>query len=222
VEPPGGVLGARRLQPRPLLEEPVRPDRREDRIAAEVLRMQDVVGSDLPLRVAPELLRLLEGLLGLVRVAGPEQADAAVELNERALRVLLAEPLERRHAPVRPVRERRHDRGPDGAGRGLRQGGLSGLGMELRRVVARLGGDADARARRGESDRRDGQGKLETLGQGRFSKVAGMPPGATIVFEAMATFRELLQQTKAEIEEVDAREAQDLEGATWIDVRRRD
>jgi molybdopterin/thiamine biosynthesis adenylyltransferase/rhodanese-related sulfurtransferase len=38
----------------------------------------------------------------------------------------------------------------------------------------------------------------------------------------MATYRELLQQTKAEIEEVDAREAQDLDGAAWIDVRRHD
>jgi molybdopterin/thiamine biosynthesis adenylyltransferase/rhodanese-related sulfurtransferase len=38
----------------------------------------------------------------------------------------------------------------------------------------------------------------------------------------MATYRELLQQTKAEIEEVDAREAQELEGAAWIDVRRHD
>jgi molybdopterin/thiamine biosynthesis adenylyltransferase/rhodanese-related sulfurtransferase len=41
-------------------------------------------------------------------------------------------------------------------------------------------------------------------------------------FEAMATYRELLQQTKAEIEEVDAREAQELEGAAWVDVRRHD
>jgi sulfur-carrier protein adenylyltransferase/sulfurtransferase len=38
----------------------------------------------------------------------------------------------------------------------------------------------------------------------------------------MATYRELLQQTKGEIEEVDAREAQDLEGAVWVDVRRHD
>jgi molybdopterin/thiamine biosynthesis adenylyltransferase/rhodanese-related sulfurtransferase len=38
----------------------------------------------------------------------------------------------------------------------------------------------------------------------------------------MATYRELLQQTKAEIEEVDAREAQDLDGAVWVDVRRHD
>src|SRR4029079_12841675 len=38
----------------------------------------------------------------------------------------------------------------------------------------------------------------------------------------MPSYRELLQQTKAEIEEVDANEAQDLEGATWVDVRRHD
>jgi sulfur-carrier protein adenylyltransferase/sulfurtransferase len=38
----------------------------------------------------------------------------------------------------------------------------------------------------------------------------------------MASYRELLQQTKAEIEEVDAREAQELDGAVWVDVRRHD
>jgi molybdopterin/thiamine biosynthesis adenylyltransferase/rhodanese-related sulfurtransferase len=38
----------------------------------------------------------------------------------------------------------------------------------------------------------------------------------------MGTYRELLQQTKAEIEEVDAREAQELDGAAWVDVRRHD
>jgi len=43
-----------------------------------------------------------------------------------------------------------------------------------------------------------------------------------MLFEAMATYRELLQETKTEIEEVDAREAQELDGAAWIDVRRHD
>ena len=38
----------------------------------------------------------------------------------------------------------------------------------------------------------------------------------------MPTYRELLQQTKAEIDEVDARGAQGLDGATWIDVREDD
>jgi molybdopterin/thiamine biosynthesis adenylyltransferase/rhodanese-related sulfurtransferase len=38
----------------------------------------------------------------------------------------------------------------------------------------------------------------------------------------MASYRELLKQTKAEIEEVDAREAQDLDDAVWVDVRRHD
>src|SRR5581483_7710442 len=38
-----------------------------------------------------------------------------------------------------------------------------------------------------------------------FSTLAGIPSGATIVFEGMASYRELLQQTKAEVEEVDAR-----------------
>src|SRR5436190_12887003 len=54
------VLVTLRLEPRALLEEVAALERREDRIAAEVLRMQDVVGRDLPAGVAAELLRLLE------------------------------------------------------------------------------------------------------------------------------------------------------------------
>jgi sulfur-carrier protein adenylyltransferase/sulfurtransferase len=38
----------------------------------------------------------------------------------------------------------------------------------------------------------------------------------------MATYRDLLQQAKDAIEEVDARQAQAIEGAVWIDVRRHD
>src|SRR2546427_10682710 len=38
----------------------------------------------------------------------------------------------------------------------------------------------------------------------------------------MATYRELLQQTKSEIDEIDAAGAQELEGAVWIDVREAD
>src|SRR4029077_1202486 len=45
---------------------------------------------------------------------------------------------------------------------------------------------------------------------------------ATIVFEGMATYRELLKQVKDRIVEGDAREAAELEGAVWIDVREQD
>jgi molybdopterin/thiamine biosynthesis adenylyltransferase/rhodanese-related sulfurtransferase len=38
----------------------------------------------------------------------------------------------------------------------------------------------------------------------------------------MATYRELLKEVKDRIVEVDAREAQDIEGAAWIDVREQD
>ena len=38
----------------------------------------------------------------------------------------------------------------------------------------------------------------------------------------MTTYRELLEQVKAEIAEVDAREAQAASGAAWIDVRESD
>jgi sulfur-carrier protein adenylyltransferase/sulfurtransferase len=38
----------------------------------------------------------------------------------------------------------------------------------------------------------------------------------------MSTYRELLARTKAEISQVDAREAQDLAGAVWVDIREMD
>ncbi|HEV7641379.1 MAG TPA: rhodanese-like domain-containing protein, partial [Gaiellaceae bacterium] len=38
----------------------------------------------------------------------------------------------------------------------------------------------------------------------------------------MPTYRELLQQTKSEIDELDAGAAQALDGAVWIDVREAD
>src|SRR5215467_14363074 len=38
----------------------------------------------------------------------------------------------------------------------------------------------------------------------------------------MATYRELLKEVKGRIREVDAREARDIEGAAWIDVREQD
>jgi molybdopterin/thiamine biosynthesis adenylyltransferase/rhodanese-related sulfurtransferase len=45
---------------------------------------------------------------------------------------------------------------------------------------------------------------------------------ATIVFEVMPSYRELLQQVKADIDEVDAPEAQAIHDAAWIDVREQD
>ncbi len=45
---------------------------------------------------------------------------------------------------------------------------------------------------------------------------------ATIVFEGMASYRELLKEVKDRIVEVDAREAAELDGAVWIDVREQD
>ena len=49
-----------------------------------------------------------------------------------------------------------------------------------------------------------------------------MPRTATIVFEVMATYRELLRQVKERVVELDARAAQALDGAAWIDVREQD
>jgi rhodanese-related sulfurtransferase len=38
----------------------------------------------------------------------------------------------------------------------------------------------------------------------------------------MATYRELLERTRSEIAEADARAAQEIEGAVWVDVREAD
>src|ERR1051325_10385825 len=46
-----------------------------------------------------------------------------------------------------------------------------------------------------------------------------MRPGHATAIAVMTTYRELLARTKTEISEVDARGAQEIEGATWIDVR---
>jgi molybdopterin/thiamine biosynthesis adenylyltransferase/rhodanese-related sulfurtransferase len=43
-----------------------------------------------------------------------------------------------------------------------------------------------------------------------------------IVWKVMPSYRDLLQRVKTEISEVDAREAQALDGAVWVDVRERD
>ncbi len=49
-----------------------------------------------------------------------------------------------------------------------------------------------------------------------------MNRGAATVSRDMTTYRELLQRTKAEISELDARAAGELEGAIWIDIREAD
>jgi len=49
-----------------------------------------------------------------------------------------------------------------------------------------------------------------------------MSRAASIVCTHMTTYRELLEQTKAQIDELDARAAGDVAGAAWIDVREDD
>ena len=49
-----------------------------------------------------------------------------------------------------------------------------------------------------------------------------MNPRAATVCIAMTTYRELLQRTRSEISEVDARGAAALDGAVWIDIREAD
>ena len=49
-----------------------------------------------------------------------------------------------------------------------------------------------------------------------------MKPGTATVYGGMSSYRELLKTTKAEISEVDARGAEGLDGAVWIDVREGD
>jgi molybdopterin/thiamine biosynthesis adenylyltransferase/rhodanese-related sulfurtransferase len=49
-----------------------------------------------------------------------------------------------------------------------------------------------------------------------------MWPRLATVYEVMTTYRELLARTRTEISEVDARGAQAIEGAAWIDIREQD
>ena len=49
-----------------------------------------------------------------------------------------------------------------------------------------------------------------------------MQSGAATVCSGMPTYRELLATTRTEISELDARGAQDLTGAVWVDVREGD
>src|SRR6476469_2365584 len=51
-------------------------------------------------------------------------------------------------------------------------------------------------------------------------KVAGNTTFPATVSIVMPSYRELLQQTKSEISEIDAASAQGLEGAVWLDVRK--
>ena len=49
-----------------------------------------------------------------------------------------------------------------------------------------------------------------------------MRGAATIVFEGMPSYGELLKQVKGRIVELDARQARELENAAWVDVREQD
>ena len=105
---------------------------------------------------------------------------------------------------------------------------------ELRRAVARLGDAARALPRRhllrrehrrpgddhgGERRRREDQQEYaQPCGHG--PTIAS--PTLAILWKVMATYRELLQQVKAEIDEIAAPEARELTDVLFLDVREQD
>jgi sulfur-carrier protein adenylyltransferase/sulfurtransferase len=66
------------------------------------------------------------------------------------------------------------------------------------------------------------RGRDDICPQSSGNGVSGYYLAATILFEAMPTYRELLQSVKAEIAEVDVRAAQSQDGALFVDIRRYD
>ncbi len=227
VEPLGGLLMTRELEPRALLEQPIpRPLGLEHGIGAaagrgEVVRVEEFVGALLPDRVAAEPLCQLEGADPIARVAGPEERDPAVVLDDRTLRVDEPEPLHRIDTSLRPGAEGLFDLRPPGNDETDRHRGLPGIGLGLREVGAGREGEPDDRAGRDERGER-GNSVDTSAGRHRHIHGSGNPRTATIVFEGMAGYRELLQQVNARIVEVDGREAQAMAGAAWIDVREQD
>ncbi len=115
---------------------------------------------------------------------------------------------------------------------GLR-GGYAGHHDRLRRLIALRGGlrrvlpgrkdDADDDTRRDDCGRGDEEPHTESHGHAEHGTRRGNAERAGYRSHLhVTTYRELLEQVKAEIVEVDAREAQETPGAAWIDVREGD
>ena len=227
VQPFGGMLAAHALEDHAAQEQRIGAGRLEHRIETvlrdEVLRMEKLVRSHLVEGVATALLGGAEGLLGLVQVPGAEERDAVVELNDRVVRGALGDRLKRLRGGARRLRQQALDECP-AAGRDTRHDQRLRLLLALRRRLGRIlpGREHDPGDRRRGQHHNHAHDQADSAGRRHGVKLAGMQMGAATVCTAMTSYRELLQQTKAEISELDARAAQDLEGARWIDVREAD
>ncbi len=227
VQPFGGVLAARALEDHAAQEQRIGAARLEHWIETvlrdEVLRMEELVRPHLVERVATALLGGTEGLLGLVEVAGAEERDAIVELHDGVLGRALCDRFERLRGGPRRLRQEACDERPP-VGRDARHEERLRLLLaphrRLGRVLAR--GEHDPCNRRCGHHRDHAHDQADSAGRRHGFKLAGMRAGAATVCRAMTSYRELLQQTKAEISEIDARAAQGLDGARWIDVREAD
>jgi molybdopterin/thiamine biosynthesis adenylyltransferase/rhodanese-related sulfurtransferase len=227
VEPLGRVLMARALEDHPAKEQRIGARRLEQRIETvlrnEELRMEELVRPHLVERVAARLLGGSERLLGLVQEPGAEERDAVVELDDRVFRGRLGDGFERLSGGVRRCGHEARDGSPLGRSdtryeQRVRQ--ARALHLRLRRALT--GRKHDAGDRAGGRHRYQPHDQADSTGRRHGSKLAGMRAVVATVWIAMTTYRELLQQTRAEIREIDARAAQNLDGAQWIDVRESD
>ena len=231
VDALGGVLVTLALQERALQEQPVVAFLLEDRIEAvlrrEVLRVEDLVGPHLVVRVATGGLRGPEGLRRLGEVSGAVEDDPAVELHDGILGGTLGDGGEGQGRLLRGQPERRTDGvdlGRPDARHDQRLRAFGALAARLRRRLPRR--EHDARHDPGRDDGGQahdqpdaGSGRHGAKVDDRFRGEAGMNAPTATVYEAMTTYRELLQSTKASISEVDAEAARALDGAVWVDIR---
>ncbi len=227
VQPFGRVLAARALEDHAAQEQRIGAGRLEHWIETvlrdEVLRVEELVGSHLVEGVATALLGRTEGLLGLVEVAGAEEGDAIVELHDRIMWRALGDGFEGLRSSRRRLGQETADERP-AAGCDARYEERLRLLLALHRRLGRVlaGREHDPRYRRRGHHRDRAHDQADSAGRCHGVTLAGMQMGAATVCIAMTSYRELLQQTKSEISEIDARAAQGLDGARWIDVREAD
>jgi sulfur-carrier protein adenylyltransferase/sulfurtransferase len=225
------VLVTLALQERALQEQPVVTLLLEDGIEAvpgrEVLRVEDLVGAHLVVRVAPRGLRRAERLRGFAEVAGAEEDDPAIELHDRVLGGSLGDGCQREGGLLRGQPERRAHRGDLGGAHARHDQRLRSsvaLAAGLRRRLPCREHDARHDPGRDDGGQAHDQADAGSGGHGakvddRFRGEVGMKAPTATVYVVMPTYRDLLQATKASISEVDAEAARALDGALWVDVR---
>ena len=152
----------------------------------------------------------------------PRERDAAIELDDRVLRVLAAEPLHRR----RCCRAASAERGADlGGGRRRQRLAERRLALLRLRLLGRLRvASVTPTTDPGGDDGHDGDDEDDLDGAATMlRKVAGMPIGATIVCIAMLSYRELLKKTQGRDQPRSTPPRRAIStGALFVDVRERE